>query len=229
MKDVTRAEASYSKFQVILERIYDLIEQDGLQAGDRLPSERELSERLGAGRSSVREVLRSLELLGLISTRRGEGTFLEPFYAHHMVDLLARFILQDQKSKRGLLEMRELLELGAVRLAFSKGREQEVAALKERVDEMKQAVMDQQSLSELIDSFHKQIIEMADNSLLKRIWIPITQFIHAVEWDGHGDLVDGQELLAKYERLVAALKEGLQAEATALLAEILNLIKPARS
>ncbi|WP_431810888.1 FadR/GntR family transcriptional regulator [Lysinibacillus capsici] len=46
-----------------------------IQAGEKSPSERVLSERLGVGRSSVREALRSLELLGLIETRHGEGRF----------------------------------------------------------------------------------------------------------------------------------------------------------
>ncbi|MER1935547.1 MAG: GntR family transcriptional regulator, partial [Priestia megaterium] len=61
----------------ILKQIRQLMEDDRLTTGDKIPSERELSERLGAGRSSVREALRALELIGLIETRRGEGTFIK--------------------------------------------------------------------------------------------------------------------------------------------------------
>ena len=50
-----------------------------IDSRDRLPSERELSSRLNVGRSSVREALRALELVGLIETRRGEGTFIRNF------------------------------------------------------------------------------------------------------------------------------------------------------
>lgn len=50
-------------------QIHRMIEEAGLQPGDRLPSERELADRLQVGRSSVREALRALELLGLIETR----------------------------------------------------------------------------------------------------------------------------------------------------------------
>ncbi|WP_439331254.1 FadR/GntR family transcriptional regulator [Lysinibacillus fusiformis] len=58
------------------QQLRQLIKIEKIQAGEKLPSERVLSERLGVGRSSVREALRSLELLGLIETRHGEGTFL---------------------------------------------------------------------------------------------------------------------------------------------------------
>ncbi|MED4052522.1 FadR/GntR family transcriptional regulator, partial [Priestia megaterium] len=75
----------------IVKKIRSIMEEDGLVAGDRLPSERELSSRLNVGRSSVREALRALELVGLIETRRGEGTFIRNFYDNGLVQLIAPF------------------------------------------------------------------------------------------------------------------------------------------
>ena len=72
----------------IVDKIRQMIVRDGLLPGDKLPSERELSERLQVGRSSVREALRALELLGLIETRRGEGTFLRDVRNHQLVEIL---------------------------------------------------------------------------------------------------------------------------------------------
>ena len=63
-------------FLDIVGELKTIIKVEGIKTGGKLPSERELAERLQAGRSTVREALRSLELLGLIETRRGEGTFL---------------------------------------------------------------------------------------------------------------------------------------------------------
>lgn len=63
----------------IVNQLRDMIEQDGLKPGDRLPSERTLSERLNAGRSSVREALRALELLGLIETKKAKALFFGIF------------------------------------------------------------------------------------------------------------------------------------------------------
>ena len=58
-------------FLDIVQQLRQLIKMEEIQAGEKLPSERVLSERLGVGRSSVREALRSLELLGLIETKHG--------------------------------------------------------------------------------------------------------------------------------------------------------------
>src|SRR5690606_16556260 len=97
-----------------------MIVRDGLLPGDKLPSERELSERLQVGRSSVREALRALELLGLIETRRGEGTFLRDVRNHQLVEILGGFILQDEHIKKDLLETKQLIEKDAIRLIQSK-------------------------------------------------------------------------------------------------------------
>ena len=82
----------------IVNHLREMIDQNGLKPGDKLPSERVLSETLRAGRSSIREALRALELLGLIETRKGEGTFLRDFQGHKLVELISTFILQNDKA-----------------------------------------------------------------------------------------------------------------------------------
>jgi len=80
-------------FLDIDQQLRQLIKIEKIQAGEKSPSERVLSERLGVGRSSVREALRSLELLGLIETRHEEGTFLASTKAsarRYIVDVYIR-------------------------------------------------------------------------------------------------------------------------------------------
>jgi DNA-binding FadR family transcriptional regulator len=93
-----------------------LIQKENIRPGGKLPSERELAERLQVGRSSVREALRSLELLGLIETRRGEGTFLTDFRKHKLVEVLSTFILQDTKTVEDVHITREIHEKEAIRI-----------------------------------------------------------------------------------------------------------------
>ncbi|MBO1915492.1 FadR family transcriptional regulator, partial [Microvirga sp. 3-52] len=82
----------------IVHELRYIIKNEGIKTGGKLPSERVLAERLQVGRSTIREALRSLELLGLIETKRGEGTFLADFQKHQFVEVLADFIMQQPDS-----------------------------------------------------------------------------------------------------------------------------------
>ncbi|QDP99751.1 FadR family transcriptional regulator [Lysinibacillus fusiformis] len=103
-------------FLEIVQQLRQLIRLEKIQAGEKLPSERVLSERLGVGRSSVREALRSLELLGLIETRHGGGTFLAATHKHQLVEVLSMFILEDEKSKKDVEFTRQIHEKEAIRV-----------------------------------------------------------------------------------------------------------------
>ncbi|WP_420491532.1 FadR/GntR family transcriptional regulator [Neobacillus drentensis] len=149
-----------------------MITIDGLIAGDKIPSERELSERLNFGRSSVREALRALELLGLIETRRGEGTFIRDFQGNHLVQLLSTFILQDEKAKRDVLETRNYIEMDLLRLALLKIDDQHLVNV---IDWLNQ----EDSIQD--DEFFYRIIEIADNHLLSRIWSILKDYYDSLE------------------------------------------------
>ncbi|KIL46311.1 hypothetical protein KR50_29860 [Jeotgalibacillus campisalis] len=111
---MTKSPAQLKVYLSVVHKLKEMIQRDGLTAGDRLPSERELSERLSVGRSSVREAFRALELLGLIETRHGEGTFLRDFRDHHLVELLGMFILQNGQAEKDVLEMKIWVEMGSM-------------------------------------------------------------------------------------------------------------------
>ncbi|MFS0574869.1 GntR family transcriptional regulator [Sporosarcina sp. 179-K 3D1 HS] len=105
---------SSKMFLDIVGKLKTLINEEGIKTGGKLPSERELAERLHAGRSTVREALRSLELLGLIETRRGEGTFLADFKKHQLVEVLAAFIMQQPGSLHDVKKTRRIHEVAAI-------------------------------------------------------------------------------------------------------------------
>lgn len=103
-------------FLEIVKQLRALIQQEGIQPGEKLPSERVLSEQLNVGRSSVREALRSLELLGLIETRHGGGTFLASAQSNRLVEIVASFILQENKSVDDVHTTRIMHEKEAIRV-----------------------------------------------------------------------------------------------------------------
>ncbi|MEH7094797.1 FadR/GntR family transcriptional regulator [Neobacillus vireti] len=156
----------------IVKQLREMITIDGLKTGDKIPSERELSERLNFGRSSVREALRALELLGLIETRRGEGTYIRDFRGHQLVQLLSTFILQDQKAKRDVFETKNYIEMDCLHLVVQKADNQEINKIKdwfEATDHFSD------------DEFFQKFMELSDNHLFLRLWSILKEYYHSQE------------------------------------------------
>lgn len=105
---------SSKMFLDIVDELRLMIKAEGIKSGDKIPSERVLAERLQVGRSTVREALRSLELLGLIETRRGEGTFLADFKKHQLVEVLSTFVMQQPKAAMDVTDTRIIHEKAAI-------------------------------------------------------------------------------------------------------------------
>jgi GntR family transcriptional repressor for pyruvate dehydrogenase complex len=150
-----------------IKQIHLIIETDSLKTGDKIPSERELSERLKVGRSSVREALRALELLGLIETRRGEGTFVKDFGGHHLVELIGTFILQNGKAKEDLEETKMLIEEQALRVACIKITNEQIHTLESLVSAKEENYREE---------FMKQIFISTQNRLLLKIWLLLSEY-----------------------------------------------------
>src|SRR5574340_356427 len=96
-------------YQGIVTQIEGLLERGELKPGDQLPPERQLAEQLQVSRASVREALRSLELLGIVETRAGGGTFVRHMQpddlARPLTSLISRgHTIADVIDVRGLLE-----------------------------------------------------------------------------------------------------------------------------
>ncbi|KAA9031731.1 FadR family transcriptional regulator [Niallia endozanthoxylica] len=185
-----------------------MIKEDHLKPGDKLPSERELSERLNVGRSSVREALRALELLGLIETKRGEGTFIRDFKGHQLIPLLGTFILQDEASKRDVKETKHLIERNCLSLILKRA-------------EIEAFLTDKRWTEDSIndDEFFLTIAQLADNHLLLRIWVVLADYYNSLQ------LNEQHPVKEHYDKLLTALAnrdEVKTAEAYRLLRGLSN-------
>lgn len=192
----------------IVKQLRIMIKEDHLKPGDKLPSERELSERLNVGRSSVREALRALELLGLIETRRGEGTFIRDFKGHQLIPLLSTFILQDEASKRDVKETKHLIERNCLSLILKRA-------------EIESFLTDKRWTENEIndDEFFLTIVQLADNHLLLRIWVILADYYHSLQ------LNEQHPIKEHYDKLLNALAnrdEVKTAEAYCLLRGLSN-------
>jgi GntR family transcriptional repressor for pyruvate dehydrogenase complex len=126
------------KKKTITEMVAEQLVQFVLQceAGDRLPSERELMGDLGVGRSSLREALRALEIMGLVETRTGEGTFVSGDSNSFFQRPLEWGIFNGSRSLADLLEARKVFETSIVELASQRITDEQLNELEEVMQEM---------------------------------------------------------------------------------------------
>ncbi|AND09904.1 FadR family transcriptional regulator [Bacillus thuringiensis] len=200
----------------IVKKIRSIMEEDGLVAGDRLPSERELSSRLNVGRSSVREALRALELVGLIETRRGEGTFIRNFYDNGLVQLIAPFLLQDEKTIRDLLQTKRLLEKDMIRIVCNLPKETFSKVLN-RLHQVLEG--NENSIPTLHQTFFKTLIEQVDNYLLYRIWMIVNDYVATLSCKVSRNSID------MYRKLYATLEEKQENDALKIYDELVENIQ----
>lgn len=171
-------EFPYGKvYEGVLYQLKSYIENNELQPGDRLPSERELSEQLKVGRSSIREAFRAMELLGLIETRRGEGTFMRAYRPYHMVELLSNFLLNESRTKEELMAAKRMLEKEALTILAGSLEDEQLTEVNRICKETDGALMHQ--------TLFQYLFNLCDQQLLLSMWQFISGFTQTVHTIHH--------------------------------------------
>ena len=127
---------------------------------------------LGVGRNSVREAIKVLTSFGVLETRRPEGTFVTSGFSDRMIEpLLYGIILDQTDSLNALKELRELIDVGILKLAIQKATKKDIELLSERLIQLKEKLKtaEVEAIFEADDNFHEAISEAAHNSLSAKI------------------------------------------------------------
>ena len=156
-------------YEQIVEQIKELMRQGDLKPGDKLMSERELSDKLGVSRTSVREALSALDYLGILESRHGEGTFISQVSEELLIEPLAMFIAMDREASLELLEVRKMMESDAAEVAAIRADEEDIKKMSQVIESMEQDFK-QGILGEENDAiFHYFIAEATGNRMLVRM------------------------------------------------------------
>jgi len=134
-----------------------------------------MAEKLQASRSSVREAFRAMELLGLIETRRGEGTFLSTYRSYQSVELLASFILRESDKKNDLLFTKTILEKEISKLAFHLITKEDIKHLSILVKTSSYSKEERENI------FFQTLFDIVDNTLLMKIWRLLQAYTRTLE------------------------------------------------
>ena len=153
----------------VLAALADLAVHETLRAGDRLPPERELADRLGVSRATVREALQRWEGLGLVERRQGSGTYLKVAITADSIYL--PLTIPAAREIEGLLhtlEIRRALEAEAAALCAQRGTPAAVAEIQAKLERMEDLHQRYGDAPEADWEFHLAIYRATANPLRSR-------------------------------------------------------------
>lgn len=155
-------------YEQVAERLRALIEAERLTPGSRLPAERELAARLGVSRSSVRQGLTVLRVMGLVEIRHGTGVYLLRS-ASDVIPPIPLGSLGVDASLPALSDVREVLESHAARMAARKRTAEDLAEAAHAVAAMEAEIARGQTGAEGDHRFHAAVVAAAGNPVLAEL------------------------------------------------------------
>jgi GntR family transcriptional repressor for pyruvate dehydrogenase complex len=177
-----------------------------LQPGDKLPSERELAETLGVSRSSIRDAIRSLELMGMVEPRQGAGTIVREISSESLVNPLANAIKRKEELIGELLDFRKMLEPQLAARAATRVSPNQISEMEQILERQEQKLRDGESAIVEDSEFHYAIALASGNSVVLRVLDTLMDLLRdsrerSLQVEGRP-----QKSLAGHRRILAALK-----------------------
>jgi GntR family transcriptional repressor for pyruvate dehydrogenase complex len=175
-----------------------------LQPGDKLPAERELAEMFGVSRSSIRDAIRSLELVGLVEPRQGAGTVVREVSAESLVNPLTTVLARQQISE--LLDFRKMLEPPLAARAATHASVEEISEMEEILRRQDDKVRRGELAIEEDSEFHYNVAMASDNSVVLKVLDVLMDLLR--ETRERALQVEGrpQKSLAGHRRILMAIK-----------------------
>jgi len=177
-----------------------------LQPGDKLPSERELAELLRVSRSSIRDAIRSLELMGMVEPRQGAGTIVREISSESLVNPLANALKRKEELIGELLDFRLMLEPQLAARAATRVSPEEISELEEILDRQEEKLRGGESTIAEDSEFHYSIAMASGNSVVLKVLDTLMDLLRdsrerSLQVEGRQ-----QKSLAGHRRILAAIK-----------------------
>ena len=210
---------SESVVQRVIDCLTDAMVSKQLKPGDELPTEPELAAAFGVARTSVREATKILTYMGVLESRRSEGTFVTSGFQESMIDpMVYGIILNQGEDFESLIELRELTEVGILRLAIKKQSQEGLDLIRQRLEEFEDAIALKEDRLEAVfqadNNFHDAVSALCQNSLVDKINRVVRILTYAVRHDTVETMLTtgrSQELLQAHWRIYEVLCDKTEA------------------
>jgi len=176
-----------------------------LQPGDKLPSERDLAVSLGVSRSSIRDAIRSLELMGMVEPRQGAGTIVRQISSDSLVNPLANARKRKEELVGELLDFRKMLEPSLASRAATRVSPEELAEMEDILKRQEEKLRNDESTIAEDTEFHYAIALASGNSVVRKVLDTLMDLLRdsrerSLQVDGRP-----QKSLAGHRKILAAL------------------------
>lgn len=150
----------------VFEQLLSYVVGGTWKAGDRIPPERDLCQQLGIARTSLREALKAMELVGMLDSRVGDGTFVCPRSEFLSRPLLWAFTGSDHDELQEIMEARTIIEESLAGLAAERGTDDQIKQIGNAVQMMRDSIARGDSSLEADMAFHIAVSTAAQNGVL---------------------------------------------------------------
>lgn len=192
---------------LLVEHILGFVKAGRLRPGDKLPSERELAERFGVSRPTVREAMRGLSVLGVLEIRHGGGAFVTALDAADLLKPLNFFLSLSDVSIEKLYEARVLIEGELSALAAERADDALCEELEQMIARQVEVIDDVDAYLALDSAFHERIASTSENPFLARAAQSMNvlgiEFRRASAEAGHGQ----KRSIEDHRNILAALRD----------------------
>jgi len=201
MRSLISFPARTSLTEEVTQYILSLIGSGKLKPGEKLSSERELSQELSVSRSSVREALQALAMTRLIEIRAGRGAYVRSLLPEEVIDshVLSRLIQGD--SLQELIETRRILEVEIARLVAERRTEDDLRALQRSLAAARSENVTADELVKADLDFHLQIAKATHNSVLVKMFTTIFPLLGESRAKVH-DMPDARHKIVTFHQAI---------------------------
>ena len=205
---------SESVVQKVINCLTDAMVSKQLKPGDKIPPEPELAAALGVARTSVREATKILTYLGVLESKRAEGTFVTSGFKESMIDpMVYGIILNQEEDFKGLMELREMMEVGMLRLAMSKHTEEGMVRPRSKLNAMESLenrsgnIID--AFFEADNDFHDAVSALCENAQADKVNRVVRVLTHAVRYNTVKTMIESgriAELIDAHRQIYEVLR-----------------------
>jgi GntR family transcriptional repressor for pyruvate dehydrogenase complex len=191
----------------VADRIRVLMLDGTFPAGEPLPSERHLADRFGVSRGSIRDALRTLETIGLLETRHGQGTFPHELSVDRLVAPLASVMAYRSDLQDELMDVRRMFEPAVARAAAQRATDEDLADLERILEAQRQKLKTGQSAIVEDTAFHAILARATRNRVVMSIMATLNNLLVDSRTQSLNQKGRPSRSIDGHDAVVAALRE----------------------